>query len=222
MCLSLTLMTLSKAILSQLLGLHRVHSVDIGALWEILFLSIPHWQGESGPSRNPHAWELLYKSSTEGRYWYFGPWMRYVFRAFIQLRSWAWTLICFLVNSGWGSLSLFLAQVCQSDYQDICVLFNASVLKKYPNSRITGLSNSATQKEHIDSTAKLRGLTNLQVQYYSMDEPSLGSYSAWIRSLQRMSTLLSLTNLNGMMLSKPDHARNNSFYLDSIGFCLSR
>ncbi|KAJ7693436.1 S-adenosyl-L-methionine-dependent methyltransferase [Mycena rosella] len=48
------------------------------------------------------------------------------------------------LGCGWGSLSLFLAQ-------------------KYPNSRITGLSNSSTQKAHIDATAQARGLTNLEI-----------------------------------------------------------
>ncbi|KAJ7497735.1 S-adenosyl-L-methionine-dependent methyltransferase [Mycena latifolia] len=48
------------------------------------------------------------------------------------------------LGCGWGSLSLFLAQ-------------------KYPKSRITGLSNSSTQKAHIDATAKARGLTNLEI-----------------------------------------------------------
>ncbi|SGY64175.1 BQ5605_C007g04879 [Microbotryum silenes-dioicae] len=48
------------------------------------------------------------------------------------------------LGCGWGSLSLFLA-------------------KKYPNSTITALSNSATQKVHIDSQAALRGLNNLTV-----------------------------------------------------------
>ncbi|KAJ8092779.1 hypothetical protein PM082_023607 [Marasmius tenuissimus] len=48
------------------------------------------------------------------------------------------------LGCGWGSLSLFLAQ-------------------KYPKSRITGLSNSTTQKAYIDSTAKARGLTNIQI-----------------------------------------------------------
>ncbi|EKM80592.1 hypothetical protein AGABI1DRAFT_70994 [Agaricus bisporus var. burnettii JB137-S8] len=48
------------------------------------------------------------------------------------------------LGCGWGSLSLFLA-------------------KKYPNSNITGLSNSATQKSYIDSTAKERGLTNIKI-----------------------------------------------------------
>jgi cyclopropane fatty-acyl-phospholipid synthase-like methyltransferase len=35
--------------------------------------------------------------------------------------------------------------------------------QKYPKSRVTGLSNSATQKAHIDATAKSRGLTNLVI-----------------------------------------------------------
>ncbi|KAJ3799516.1 S-adenosyl-L-methionine-dependent methyltransferase [Lentinula aff. detonsa] len=48
------------------------------------------------------------------------------------------------LGCGWGSLSLYLAQ-------------------KYPKSRITGLSNSSTQKTHIDATAKLRNLTNLNI-----------------------------------------------------------
>ncbi|ORY89045.1 S-adenosyl-L-methionine-dependent methyltransferase [Leucosporidium creatinivorum] len=48
------------------------------------------------------------------------------------------------LGCGWGSLSLFLA-------------------KKYPNSRITSLSNSATQKVFIDSQAALKGLNNLEV-----------------------------------------------------------
>ncbi|KZP22043.1 S-adenosyl-L-methionine-dependent methyltransferase [Athelia psychrophila] len=48
------------------------------------------------------------------------------------------------LGCGWGSLSLYLAQ-------------------KYPKSRITGLSNSASQKAYIDSTAKQRGFTNLEI-----------------------------------------------------------
>ncbi|KAI9060325.1 S-adenosyl-L-methionine-dependent methyltransferase [Trametes sanguinea] len=48
------------------------------------------------------------------------------------------------LGCGWGSLSLYLAQ-------------------KYPHSRITGLSNSATQKAHIDGVAQARGLTNLKI-----------------------------------------------------------
>lgn len=45
---------------------------------------------------------------------------------------------------GWGSLSLFLAE-------------------KFPNSKVTGFSNSRTQKEYIDSCAREKGLNNLTI-----------------------------------------------------------
>ncbi|QRV79568.1 cyclopropane-fatty-acyl-phospholipid synthase [Ceratobasidium sp. AG-Ba] len=48
------------------------------------------------------------------------------------------------LGCGWGSLSLFLAE-------------------KYPNARITGLSNSSTQKTYIDSVAKEKGFQNLTI-----------------------------------------------------------
>src|SRR5215813_6013732 len=48
------------------------------------------------------------------------------------------------LGSGWGSLSLFMAE-------------------RFPRSIIIGVSNSRTQKEHIDAQAKLRGLNNLEI-----------------------------------------------------------
>ncbi len=48
------------------------------------------------------------------------------------------------LGCGWGSLSLFMAA-------------------RYPNSRITGVSNSNSQREHIMATAKERGLQNLNI-----------------------------------------------------------
>lgn len=45
---------------------------------------------------------------------------------------------------GWGSLSLFMAG-------------------RFPKSKITGVSNSRTQKIYIDEQAKVRGLTNLTI-----------------------------------------------------------
>lgn len=48
------------------------------------------------------------------------------------------------LGCGWGSFSLYAA-------------------KKYPNSKITSVSNSSTQKEYIDARAKENGLTNLNV-----------------------------------------------------------
>jgi len=49
------------------------------------------------------------------------------------------------LGCGWGSLCLYLAE-------------------RYPKSRVYALSNSATQKLHIDATAKEKGLKNIQVR----------------------------------------------------------
>jgi cyclopropane-fatty-acyl-phospholipid synthase len=48
------------------------------------------------------------------------------------------------LGCGWGSLSLFMAA-------------------KYPGSTFRVVSNSRTQKEYIDETARTRGITNLEV-----------------------------------------------------------
>jgi cyclopropane-fatty-acyl-phospholipid synthase len=48
------------------------------------------------------------------------------------------------LGCGWGSLSLYMA-------------------KRFPNSTITGVSNSNSQKEYIDNLAKQRGLTNVTI-----------------------------------------------------------
>ncbi len=48
------------------------------------------------------------------------------------------------LGCGWGSLSLWMAE-------------------KYPSAQITVVSNSRTQKEHIDTTAAQRGFQNLTV-----------------------------------------------------------
>ncbi|MEO6846102.1 MAG: cyclopropane-fatty-acyl-phospholipid synthase family protein [Chthoniobacterales bacterium] len=48
------------------------------------------------------------------------------------------------LGCGWGSLSLWMAE-------------------HYPQARITGVSNSRTQKIHIDAEATRRGLTNLTI-----------------------------------------------------------
>ena len=48
------------------------------------------------------------------------------------------------LGCGWGSLTLFMA-------------------KKFPNAKIVAISNSASQKIHIDSEAKKRGLGNIQI-----------------------------------------------------------
>ncbi|KAF1974456.1 cyclopropane-fatty-acyl-phospholipid synthase-like protein [Bimuria novae-zelandiae CBS 107.79] len=48
------------------------------------------------------------------------------------------------LGCGWGSASLYFAE-------------------RFPNSQITAFSNSRTQKEHINTVANSRGLTNLNV-----------------------------------------------------------
>jgi cyclopropane-fatty-acyl-phospholipid synthase len=55
------------------------------------------------------------------------------------------------LGCGWGSLSLYLAE-------------------RFPRSRITGVSNSRTQKAHIDSEAARRGLSNLTILTRDMNE----------------------------------------------------
>ena len=70
-------------------------------------------------------------------------------------------MVCPSVLLGWGSLSLFLAQVSISN--TLCVRVYSNAAQKYPNSRIVGLSNSQTQREYIMSRAKERGYDNLEV-----------------------------------------------------------
>ena len=53
------------------------------------------------------------------------------------------------LGCGWGSLSLWMAA-------------------HYPNATITAISNSATQKAHIDAQAAKRGLTNLTIRTANM------------------------------------------------------
>ena len=53
------------------------------------------------------------------------------------------------LGCGWGSLTLWMAA-------------------HYPNSRITAVSNSRTQKIHIDSQLAARGLKNVEVRTANM------------------------------------------------------
>ncbi len=54
------------------------------------------------------------------------------------------------LGCGWGSLTLWMAE-------------------KYPASRITGVSNSATQKVHIEAEAARRGLGNVRILTVDMN-----------------------------------------------------
>jgi len=63
------------------------------------------------------------------------------------------------LGCGWGSLSLYLAE-------------------RFPRSRITGVSNSKTQKEFIDIQARERGLANLEIITRDMNvfTPAAGQF----------------------------------------------
>ncbi|HNM04978.1 MAG TPA: cyclopropane-fatty-acyl-phospholipid synthase family protein [Leptospiraceae bacterium] len=58
------------------------------------------------------------------------------------------------LGCGWGSLSLYIAE-------------------KYPECRITSVSNSRTQKEYIDSVCRERGFKNVEVITKDMNEFSI-------------------------------------------------
>lgn len=55
------------------------------------------------------------------------------------------------LGCGWGSLSLWMAE-------------------KYPNAKITGVSNSSSQREYITATAKAKGITNLTILTADMNQ----------------------------------------------------
>lgn len=59
------------------------------------------------------------------------------------------------LGCGWGSLTLWMAE-------------------KYPQSRITGVSNSSTQKIHIENEAARRGLGNVRIVTADMNEFEAG------------------------------------------------
>ena len=59
------------------------------------------------------------------------------------------------LGCGWGSLTLWMAE-------------------RYPGSRITGVSNSATQKIHIESEALRRGLRNVTIITADMNDFEAG------------------------------------------------
>ncbi len=59
------------------------------------------------------------------------------------------------LGCGWGSLTLWMSE-------------------KYPQSRITGVSNSSTQKIHIETEAARRGLRNIRIVTADMNEFEAG------------------------------------------------
>ena len=52
---------------------------------------------------------------------------------------------------------------CRGKGEDeICFLWRRNEVQKYPKARITGLSNSSTQREYILGKAKEKGLSNVE------------------------------------------------------------
>jgi cyclopropane-fatty-acyl-phospholipid synthase len=60
------------------------------------------------------------------------------------------------LGCGWGSLTLWMAE-------------------RYPNARITAVSNSRTQKQFIEARAAMRGLRNIQIVTCDMNDLALDS-----------------------------------------------
>lgn len=72
------------------------------------------------------------------------------------------------LGCGWGSLTLFMAT-------------------KFPKSQIIAISNSATQKTHIDSEANKRGLKNIQI--LTRDISQLESLALEFESFDRVMSI---------------------------------
>ncbi|WP_269713305.1 SAM-dependent methyltransferase [Caulobacter sp. NIBR2454] len=69
------------------------------------------------------------------------------------------------LGCGWGSLSLWMAE-------------------QYPASQITAVSNSRPQREHIESEAERKGLTNLRIITADMNDFDIAEYFDRIVSVE--------------------------------------
>ncbi len=63
-------------------------------------------------------------------------------------------------------------------------------MQKYPNAKISSLSNSATQKIFIDAEAKKRGLSNITVYTGDVNEYEFPDSIKYVESLWHSSCLL--------------------------------
>lgn len=82
------------------------------------------------------------------------------------------------LGCGWGSLSLYLAA-------------------RFPKSRITAVSHSATQKAFIDGRAKERGLANLRVVTADMNDFSAGERFDRVVSVEMFEHMRNYRDLMG-------------------------
>jgi cyclopropane-fatty-acyl-phospholipid synthase len=93
------------------------------------------------------------------------------------------------LGCGWGSLTLYMA-------------------KNFPNSKIVAISNSASQKIHIDSEAKKRGLNNILI--LTRDISQLESLAVEFESFDRV-----------MSIEMFEHFKNYELLLSKIADVLS-
>jgi cyclopropane-fatty-acyl-phospholipid synthase len=91
------------------------------------------------------------------------------------------------LGCGWGSLTLFMAG-------------------KYPNARVTAVSNSRTQKEYIETQARVRGLKNVRVITADMRDFNIGEQFDRVVSVEMFEHMRNYETLLGRVASwlKPD------------------
>lgn len=91
------------------------------------------------------------------------------------------------LGCGWGSWTLFMAE-------------------RFPNSHVTGVSNSAGQRRHILAQAEARGLTNVDILTKDVNELELGSQFDRVVSIEMFEHMRNYERLFEKVASwlKPD------------------
>ncbi len=84
------------------------------------------------------------------------------------------------LGCGWGSLTLWMAS-------------------HYPNSHITAVSNSNSQREHITAQAKARGLNNVEVITMDMNDFSIDRTFDRVVSVEMFEHMRNYKKLYGMI-----------------------
>ena len=110
------------------------------------------------------------------------------------------------VGCGWGSLSLYLAQ-------------------KYPKSKITGVSNSNSQRKFIEGVAYERGLQNLKIitkdiNSFNADEKfdrviSIEMFEHTKNSKKLMNSINKWLNSDGLFFMHVFAHKDNPYYFDT-------
>ena len=110
------------------------------------------------------------------------------------------------IGCGWGSLSLYLA-------------------KKYPKSKVTGVSNSSSQKMFIDGVAADRNLRNLKIvtkdiNYFDTEDKfnriiSIEMFEHTKNSKKLMNSINDWLKPNGMFFMHVFAHKDNPYYFDT-------